>query len=150
MEQFSVRVKIYSLSSPLAHYPKRSRRSKKWRPTHWKKREESFLSLWAWGAVSLCFLFQWCPKGTVLCWGRLDYPECHLGHFLHFWVLPTWCGQGQFRTRQDIEEGRGPCHVKSHVLHVLLEDWLCVKAHITYMYMLHIYTPYIYVYPRKY
>lgn len=45
-------------------------------------------------------------------------------------------------------QGTMPCEVT--FLHVLLEDWLCVKAHITNMYVLHIYTPYIYVYPCKY
>ena len=45
-------------------------------------------------------------------------------------------------------QGTMPCEVT--FLHVLLEDWLCVKAHITNMSVLHIYTPYIYVYPRKY
>lgn len=150
MEQFPGRVKIYSLSSPLGHYPRRSRRSKKVKAHSLGEEEDPFLSLWAWGAVSSRFLFQWCPKGTVPCWGRLGYSECPLGHFLHCWVLLTWCGQGQLRTWQDIEEGRGPCHVKSHILHVLLKDWLCVRACITYMYILHIYTPYIYVYPCKY
>lgn len=148
---FSGRVKTYFLSSPLGHHPKWSRRSRKVKPHSLKEKgrlllympfivglEELFPSVSHLGDV-LMVLF--CVEGDF------GYSGCHLGHLPYCWVL-VWPRRdpGQLRIFQCIGEGRGPRHVKSHILHVPLEEWMCVIAHI----MLPAYTPHTHVYPCKF